>query len=186
MTETETAATPVTRHRRRADLVDAVQWDGSPEVLAVLEEWGAEPLVGRPLTAAEGHVRIWGSVHGYGGAAMGDWLVRRPGGQGADRYKPEFFTDAFEPAAAEADVAEPGLREALRIIRRLGPLALGDIAAALNDGRPVIFFDLDEIEGWVCAVPDPAGPDGFCGSPVESGPCARHTETPEPEASDLA
>jgi hypothetical protein len=28
--------------------------------------------------------------------------------------------------------------------------------------------------GWVCAWPDPNGPDGICGTPVESEPCTEH------------
>lgn len=28
--------------------------------------------------------------------------------------------------------------------------------------------------GYVCAVPDPDRPDGICGMPVESEPCAEH------------
>lgn len=31
------------------------------------------------------------------------------------------------------------------------------------------------VGGYVCAAPDSNGPDGICGMPVESEPCARHT-----------
>nr|WP_301951245.1 hypothetical protein [Nonomuraea gerenzanensis] len=32
----------------------------------------------------------------------------------------------------------------------------------------------DEMGGYVCAEPDPEGPDGICGMPTETEPCDRH------------
>jgi len=30
------------------------------------------------------------------------------------------------------------------------------------------------VGGYVCAYPDPQGPDGICGMPTESEPCDQH------------
>lgn len=40
---------------------------------------------------------------------------------------------------------------------------------------PERWVSISGIGGFVCAVPDPAGPDGICGMPVEDEPCDRHT-----------
>ena len=115
MTETEAAKPPVTHWRHRGDLAEAVRWDGSPEVLAVLAEWGAEPSAWSPPLAG-GVLRIWGSLRGYAGAMPGDWLVRRPGGNGADRYAPEFFEEAFEETDAGGFAPGTGEREACGLL----------------------------------------------------------------------
>jgi len=48
----------------------------------------------------------------------------------------------------------------------------------LNNGRPALWSDACPPGEMVCAVPDPARPDGICGSPVESEPCGNHKEAP--------
>lgn len=109
MTDTTTGApSPVRLFRPKAG-IEAVCWDGSAEVLVILEAWGAEPVVfpGQPL-------RIWGARDGYAGALAGDWLVRDPS-SGACRWVPELFADAFEEPAEEAGTA--GLTEFLKADR---------------------------------------------------------------------
>jgi hypothetical protein len=99
---TETAASPVTRWRPKATEVEAVRWDGTPAVFAVLAEWGAEPLAGsRP----GGCLRVWGPRDGYVGALPGDWLVRERDARipGVARYAPEEFEAAFHTPAGEED-----------------------------------------------------------------------------------
>ncbi len=34
---------------------------------------------------------------------------------------------------------------------------------------------IDEVGGWVCAVPDPSRTGGTCGMPVESESCPTHS-----------
>lgn len=87
---------PVSRRRRRDACPEVLRWDGTAAALAVLQEWGAKPKVVHAGVLA-GAVRVWGSAHGYTGAQPGDWLVRTPDGNGADRYTPEMFELAFEP-----------------------------------------------------------------------------------------
>lgn len=41
-------------------------------------------------------------------------------------------------------------------------------------GRREVWVPLPLPGGWVCGEPDPAGPDGVCGMPVESEPCTIH------------
>jgi hypothetical protein len=94
MAETETTPSPVTKRTPRLSEVEAVQWDGAPEVLATLAEWGAEPWAEHP----GGLLRVWGP-RGYEGAFPGDWLVRDRSQQGATRYAPGAFADAFQDPA---------------------------------------------------------------------------------------
>jgi hypothetical protein len=82
--------------RPKRAAVEAVRWDRSPEALAVLEEWGAEPvLMGDAL-------RVWGPRDGYAGAVRGDWLVRESNARlpGVARYTPEAFAERFEALSA--------------------------------------------------------------------------------------
>jgi hypothetical protein len=96
MARTEPAASPVTLWRHRQAPVEAVRWDGTPEVIAVLKEWQADPV----QWAYEGEehlgLRVWGARDGYAGALRGDWLVRDRR-LGAARYTAEEFAAAFEP-----------------------------------------------------------------------------------------
>ena len=99
---TETKPSPVTRWRRKAAEHEAVRADGTPEVLAILTGWGADPA--EQIVAGNRALRIWGA-RGYQGAFPGDWLVRDR--HGATRYDPEAFAAAFE-AVAGAAPSEPG------------------------------------------------------------------------------
>jgi hypothetical protein len=83
-------------HRHRQDAVEAVRWDGTPEVIAVLEEWGADPVRWAYEGGEHLGVRVWGARDGYAGALRGDRLVRDRR-QGAARYDPEEFGEEFEP-----------------------------------------------------------------------------------------
>lgn len=40
--------------------------------------------------------------------------------------------------------------------------------------RPEAWIVYQGVGGYVCAVPDPDGPDGACGMPVETEPCNIH------------
>lgn len=42
------------------------------------------------------------------------------------------------------------------------------------DGRRERWVLISEVGGWVCAEPDPNGPDGECGMPVETESCSIH------------
>lgn len=42
------------------------------------------------------------------------------------------------------------------------------------DGRRETWIVVCGMPGVVCAEPDPSGPDGVCGMPVESEPCSIH------------
>lgn len=105
--ETGSASSAVTLWRSKATVMEAVRWDGAPAVLAVLKEWGAEPVqwavVGEEYLA----VRVWGPRDGYAGAVRGDWLVResdaRLPGVGVARYAPEEFAAKFEAAPPEQE-----------------------------------------------------------------------------------
>lgn len=63
----------------------------------------------------------------------------------------------------------------------LADSGLRSITGDLNAGHPVTWSSAVAPGGTVCAVPDPAGPDGICGMPVESEPCGRHGAV-QPEA----
>jgi len=117
-TETETSPSPVVLLRPRAATVEAVQWDRTPGVLAVLKEWGAEPAeLGDAL-------RVWGSRDGYAGAAEGDWLVRDPRRQGAARYAPEQFEALFEIPSGDGIEPSGGERNAWELLLRRAQEAL--------------------------------------------------------------
>lgn len=53
-----------------------------------------------------------------------------------------------------------------------------DVAAVLGAAERLdvhLWDDRDPPGGWVCAAPMPDRPDGYCGMPVESEPCPKHT-----------
>jgi hypothetical protein len=142
------SATPrVTLWRPKPAAIEAVQWDRSPEVLAVLEEWGAEPfLMGDAL-------RVWGPRDGYAGALRGDWLVRESNARlpGVARYTPEAFAERFEAAAP--DRPEP----------RLSPAALWEKSGGNRD----LYRDLLHRHGHIL-VP---GDEGYDENVPQVPPC---------------
>jgi hypothetical protein len=98
--------------RPKPSEVEAVRWDRTPEVLAVLEEWGAEPAVmGDAL-------RVWGPRDGYKGALRGDWLVRQADTRipGVARFTPEEFAEKFEAPDAGEFAEGTGEREACGLL----------------------------------------------------------------------
>lgn len=98
------ATTPVSAalwRRKYAD-VEAVQWDGSVGVRALLEKWGADPVVRDSGDGAI--VRIWGAGHGFAGLRLGGWAVRDPQ-EGARAYTCEQFAAEFAAPVALDDTA---------------------------------------------------------------------------------
>lgn len=139
MTGTETAASPVTRWRRIDVYADAVRWDGSPEVLAVLGDWDAEPTLEHD--GPEGVLRVWGHWDRYAGASLGDWLVRDPR-RGVSRLSPEDFAERFGDPDAGGFAAGTGERDACELLldRAQGDLdwargQLDRLAAALRESQ---------------------------------------------------
>lgn len=49
-----------------------------------------------------------------------------------------------------------------------------DVAACRLHGRRERWVIVAGVGGYVCAEPDPDGPDGICGMPVEDVPCTIH------------
>jgi hypothetical protein len=100
---TEVKPSPITVLRPKP--AEAVRYDGSPEVLAILAEWDADPTQVRPDIP----LRVWGPRDGYAGALIGDWLVRESyaGAFGVARYDPEAFAERYEDPASP-DGSAPG------------------------------------------------------------------------------
>lgn len=138
MTAPEPAASLVTRHCHRDPCPEALRWDGTPAAIAVLEAWGAQPhLVTEGLL--KGAVRVWGSLHGYAGAVRGDWLVRRPDGEGADKYTPRLFAAAFDDAPPGGDAGGSAAAELAEARAQVGHLS----AALAGDNEGVRLWMLD-------------------------------------------
>ena len=56
-----------------------------------------------------------------------------------------------------------------------------DVAACRLHGRRERWVVVDYVGGWICAEPDPDGPDGICEMPVEDVPCTiHHPDRPRP------
>jgi hypothetical protein len=78
----------VTRWRHRPEEVEAVEWDGSDEVRALLGEWGASP----ESPSGEGRVYAPGTT----------WFSRRIDDGKVFVWRSEKFADEYEPAADNA------------------------------------------------------------------------------------
>lgn len=162
---------PVTLWRRKAAEAEAVRWDGTPEVLAVLAAWGAEPAIGFP--GPGGAVLIWSSRHGYSGALPGDWLVRDRTRQGATRFTPAAFADAFEASAASgpvaagaSELAAAGLADARERLARVREIAGNFIAAYGHSQIPMFRVGQDLANSIVKILDAPPGDgDGEPGPP---------------------
>ena len=100
--ETETSPCCAARFRRRDADTEAVRWDGTPGVRALLAEWGAQPE--EALPAPHGEERegmIWVRRASDGQHILlppGDWAARVPGLLGIRRWKAGEFEAEHEPA----------------------------------------------------------------------------------------
>lgn len=106
-----------------------------------------------------------------------------------DEAEVALLITAIEEAGVREDLHVATLRRITRtggspaVLRAMAVEALSgdDSESDLNAGRPVLWSSAVAPGGTVCAVPDPACPDGICGMPVESEPCDRHGAV-QPEA----
>jgi hypothetical protein len=114
----------------------------------------------QPLTAAG---LVTGSYDVDGGAHEVDF-------DAAD----ELILAAIDAMGQVFPAAGPAAGPAHGWAGELADAGLRSITGDLNAGRPVTWSSAVAPGGTVCAVPDPACPDGICGNPVESEPCGQH------------
>lgn len=135
-------------------------------------------------------LRAWDVVDDGYGAGPYAAVVRPPTADDVTRWRAVLAADPDDPAPAPA----PDRPDLLGAVSRLAeavsalqqtltrptaePVRIAGGRVRVSDGRRERWITDPLPGGWVCAEPDPTGPDGECGRPVESEPCEIHHPLP--------
>ncbi len=85
----------------------------------------------------------------------------------------DYDPEADFAATGSVLCADCGTRVRPRTLESLPPHGCVERQRARQDAL-VTWVVMDEVGGYVCAVPDPSRTGGICGMPVESEPCPTH------------